>query len=1108
MKINLRQVPLWYYTILLSAVGMFSYPNLYANNPRQELDHVYLSIKIDNRGLDKIFTEIETKTKYRFTYRRKVIEKSQVRDSVMTNRSLGDVLRYISRETGLSFKQIDKNIFVTAQPSKSIKVVEPVEKTSSSITVKGKVTSKEEGIVLPGVSVAVRGGTTGTTVDEDGNYSLVAPDSARLVFSFVGFVSEEIAIGNRTVIDVELKQDITQLLEIVVTGYATQTKTEITGALSTVRGSEFEDLPVQSLDKAMQGRASGVQINSASGQPGGAVDFKIRGVGSYNASNAPLIIIDGVQMIPGILSGVASTNVLAMVNPNDIESIEILKDASASAIYGAQGANGVVLITTQKGRNTSGEITFSSQVGIVKPTALYDMLSARELAQLRYEALENAGKDPTSGFGVFGDPNDPNLKTTNWIDAIFRTGKSSLYNLSYRGGDDKTQYYLSGSFNKQEGHIINTDWSRYTFQFNMTSRPIPRLLIEPKILLSVQESNGTFDGQYVSTNPVYLAVTSLPSIPVYDELGNYTNYGALSGTGQPNAVQAAKEIVRNIETLQSIASLQLGYELFPSLTLTGFGGVNVNKPRSLSSFPSTMPLFASTGGQKFRVDQFSINFNTNATLNYKQTFGVNHNVNFLAGTEYKSLRSEYLSVSVQGFVDPSFSLVQSASTISGAWEGNGKSVRIGFFGKTAYNFKHKYFADFTLRRDGSSRFSPGKRFGNFYSGGLAWRLSEENFLKQNRLINNLKIRGSYGLTGNSEIGDFQYLQVYNTSSIPNYYQNSQSITLNRPEGLPFGWEESLQSNLGLDVVIWNSRISGVIDFWRKDNRSLLFNKQLPIDAGFDAVLTNVGKIRNQGIDIELSTINVLSGNFRWSSNLNLTFQKNELLELPDGADRLGNSLIVGEPLDFLWGAEYAGVDSETGKPMWYDKNGERTYRVQDEDLKVIGDRFPDYFGGVSNTFSYKGFSLDIFFQFQGGLVTYTQELDGIEASGSNTFYNQLRTQLNRWQKPGDVTNVPRPYDGGAEPGSSDMNILSTKLLSDGSYLKLKQVTLAYDFPAMLLSRAGIKNARLYLQGFNLHTFTKSQSLDPEVVAGATPSNNLFVIFPTGQQYTMGVTLTF
>lgn len=974
-------------------------------------------------------------------------------------------------------------------------------------TVTGKVTSAEDGSALPGVNVVLKGTTTGTVTDVDGNYKISVPsEGGTLVFSFIGLTSSEISIGARTAVDVQMAADVTQLSEIVVTGYGTVTKRELTGSISSVKGDIIENLPLQTFDRAIQGRLAGVQVSSTSGQPGGAINVRIRGTGSINASNRPLYIVDGVQMNTGNVSTQASSNALGGVNPNDIESIEVLKDASATAIYGAQGANGVVIITTKRGKAGKPVVTINAQEGIVEPLNLYEMMSSSQLAELRIEAFQN---NPNSGgaaaaIALHGDPNDPNLTNFDWVDAMFRTSRLRQYDISVAGGDERTKYFLSGSYNFQEGQIIKSDWSRLSTRLNITSKLSDKLSVNANLSLSSQSSFGTIaDGNFVN-GPFVASFLAFPNVSPYDAEGGYVNYGDFTGGHLfgYNIIQGVNLERREAQTLTTVSNMSFTYTITPQLKVTAFGGVNVDLTRDYNNRPGSIPAFASTNGSALVADRRFINYNTNVVADYSKQFGGKHKVGGLIGYEFKGETRDQISASANQFGDPSF-LLLSSGTPSGATGVFTEYKRNGVFGQAKYDYNDRYAVDFTIRRDGSSRFTPGNRYGTFYAGSAGWRISSESFMAgTTSWLDNLKLRVSYGVTGNSEIADFGWNQTLGATGVAGRYLNAATVRLNRPLGVPLGWETSTQTNIGVDFGFLSGRLSGSVDAWNKINSDLLFDQSLDFTSGFGTVLANVGEVKNQGIDIEIGIVPVNAGDFIWRVAYNQTFQDNEITKLPDNVSRL-NDLTVGESINIFYGAKYAGVNPANGRPMYYDINNELTYTQTNADRVILGDGFIRTFGGVSNTFEYKGLSLEVFFQFQGGNDVFNSDLYNIEAAGSNTD-NQRINQLDRWRNPGDITNVPRAIDGG-EPEGSGLGIFSTKLVSDGGYARLKQLTLSYQVPSSLLKKTGINSVRVYAQGLNLATFTKFNGIDPEVINETASS---YGTYPNGRQLTAGLTLTF
>ncbi|MBN8653996.1 MAG: TonB-dependent receptor [Cytophagales bacterium] len=973
--------------------------------------------------------------------------------------------------------------------------------------VTGKVTSAEDGTTLPGVNVLLKGTSVGTVSDSNGAYRISIPSTGGiLVFSFIGFDSQEVDVNGRTSVDVQLASDVTQLSEVVVTGYNTSLKKDVTGAISSVKGKTIENLPLQTFDRAIQGRLSGVQVASSSGQPGGAINVRIRGTGSINASNRPLYIVDGVQMNQGGTSTQASSNALGGVNPNDIESIEVLKDASATAIYGAQGANGVVIISTKKGKAGKPVVTINAQEGAVQPLNLYEMMNSRQLAELRIEAFEN---NPNSGgaaaaIALHGDPNDPNLTNYNWVDNMFRTSRLKQYDISVSGGDERTKYFLSAAYNFQEGQIIMSDWERMTTRLNITSKLSDKFTIAANLSLSSQSSFGTIaDGNFVN-GPFVAAFLAIPNVPAYTETGEYTEYGALTGNHLfgYNIIQGVNLERREGKTLTTVSNMSLTYTITPQLKVTGYGGVNVDLTRDYNNRPGSIPAFASTNGSALVADRRFINYNTNVVAEYSKEFGGKHKIGSLVGYEFKAESRDQISASANQFGDPSF-LLLSSGTPSGATGVFTEYKRNGVFGQVKYDYNDRYVVDFTLRRDGSSRFTPGNRFGTFYAGSVGWRISSESFMSgTSSWLDNLKLRASYGITGNSEIADFGWNQTVGASTVAGRYLNAATVRLNRPLGVPLGWETSAQTNIGLDFGFLDGRVSGTVDLWNKLNSDLLFNQPLDLTTGFGGVLANVGEVKNKGIDIDLSVIPVKIGDFTWRVTYNQTFQDNEITKLPDNAARL-DDLTVGKSINTYYGARYAGVNPANGRPMYYDINNELTYTQTNADRVIIGDGFIRTFGGVANTFEYKGISLEVFFQFQGGNDVFNSDLYNIENAGQSTD-NQRINQLDRWQNPGDITSVPRAIQGG-EPLGSGLGIFSTRLISDGGYTRLKQVTLSYQVPSSLLKKTGIAGLRVYAQGLNLATFTKFNGIDPEVI---NETASAFGTYPNGRQLTAGLTLTF
>ena len=968
----------------------------------------------------------------------------------------------------------------------------------------GTVTSVEDNMGVPGATVLVKGTTIGTATDLDGKYSISVPAGSNvLVFSFVGLASQEVTIGNQNTINVALEPDVQALSEFVITSYGDQSKREITGAISSVKGEVFENLPVQSFDRAMQGRIAGVQVTSTSGQPGGTLNVRIRGVGSINAGNDPLYIVDGVQVSGGGLSGQGNQNALGSINPNDIESIEVLKDAAAAAIYGAQAANGVVLITTKKGGKGKSQVKLTIQEGIVQPLNLYEVMDASQLAGIKQQAYLNRGLNPAGAAATYGDPEDPNLESYDWVDELYRQGRLSVYDLSVSGGDEKTSFYLSGSYTKQEGQIEMSDYERATGRLNITHRPSKNFTIAANLSLAFQNTNGSIaNGNFVNS-PFVAGFSARPNVPIYNEDGTFAPYPSNHLFGY-NIVQGVFEELRSGKTVQTVSNLQANYQITPWLSWTSYFGIDFSDNADINNRPSTIPVFSSYGGASTFTARRTNNFNTNHNFNFNKKFNDVHTVSGILGFEYKAEQADLQSATGRGFPNPTLIYLNNAAVPFAVGSSFTEYKRAGVFGQVKYDYDDRYTADFTLRRDGHSRFGEQNKWGTFYAASAGWRLSSEGFLQDVSWLDNLRVRASYGVTGNSNIGNFDSRTLVGSAG---QYLGGGALTLTQLGNDLLTWEESETINLGIDGTFFNGRVITTIDFWRKDSESLLFNTPLPTDSGFGNITRNTGKVRNQGIDIDIQTVNIVAGKFQWNTGFNITFLENELLELYDGLERIGNSLIVGRPIQFWYTNEYLGVNPANGLAMYDDGTGtgNYTYVVGQNTLDYRGSGLPTSYGGLSNNFSYGPLSLEVFFQYQFGNIASNSDIQNLQNWGAGTGNLEV-SQLNYWRQPGDITTVGKPYEGGQEAGTSNVSSFSTRFLSDGGYVRLKQVTLNYSLGQAAASKIGMRSANIFVQGLNLLTFTNFNGIDPEVV-GIT-GNTTFGRYPNARQFSAGLTLNF
>jgi TonB-linked SusC/RagA family outer membrane protein len=997
-----------------------------------------------------------------------------------------------------------------------------VQLFAQSRTVTGTVTDNS-GAAVVGASVQVKGGSAGTVTSSAGTFSLNVPASARtLVISSVNFATQEVSITSGP-ISVRLSPGVAaNLEEVVVTGYQTVRKKDVTAAISRISAADIENLPVANFAQSMQGRAAGVAVSASNGIPGGNLSVIIRGVGSINAGTTPLYIVDGVQLNTGSISTTGASvngsintqnNPLNFLNPDDIESIEILKDAAAASIYGARAANGVVLVTTKKGKAGKTRFTFNTMHGQASPLKMMDVLNSQEYYKLRSEAVKYANPTFTdaqidatvrSNIGIGTADKVDSLPTYDWQDVAFGVGKISNYELSMQGGSEALQFYVSGSYAKQEAFIKPTDLQRAALLSKLTYKISKKFSFENSLSVSTFSQNAPYStGNTGFGNPAYAAPMMLPTNPIYNADGTF--YG-MPGSGQSivgsfnHNIIAIGEFVRyRARTNQVVGSAALTYNPNADLTLKTFVGLDYRVVMDHRyQDPRVNDAFSVSGRLSNQVD-WNTNIITNTTAAYRKTFNGKHNVNALLGLEFRKDVNEWFQADGQGF--PSFLLqyMSSAATpvgVSGSW---GASATFSQFGKLGYSYLSRYIFNYTVRRDGSSRFGNNNKFGMFHSAQFAWNAKEESFLKNVNAISDLKLRYSYGQAGNDQINNFLFRQLYGAARI---YGNNSAINPTQLGNPDLSWELREEHNIGLDLGLFNNRVSLTVDAYRKVNSDLLLARPLYLTTGFSSIQQNLGSMENKGLEILLAGT-PFKGAFTWNTSFNIAFQKNKVLSLYDGLQELPSdrSIAVGIPYGSHLLARWAGVNPASGRGMWYDANDNITYNPLTADRKIIGDVYPDFFGGWNNTFSYKNFSVDAFFQYEYGRVRLDGQYQQMMRMGG-ALVNQLQEGYDgRWQKPGDYVATPRPFNGLADFNSVGWGN-GSRYYFKTDYIRLKQLTLAYDLTKAVSNKLGLENARFYVQGMNLWTTTKWRGYDPEF----TGENQ--GIIPQSKSITVGLQVKF
>ncbi|HEX2536344.1 MAG TPA: TonB-dependent receptor [Chitinophagaceae bacterium] len=971
--------------------------------------------------------------------------------------------------------------------------------TYAQTPVTGKVTD-QNGAPVAGATVTIKNTNQSTVTDEGGNFTINAPEGAVLVISFVGYQSVERPAGANMTIS--LAQGGGDLGEVVVVGYGTRLRREVTTAIAKVSGREFQNLPISTFESALQGRTAGVFINQGSGKLGQGMSLRVRGVSSISANQQPFIVIDGVPVVSQSLgSATEPDNPLATLNPDDIESIEVLKDAASAAIYGARASNGVLLITTKSGRAGKTRVSAGYFTGWSEPTRKREFLNAAQYRELFGEAVKNSTYNlnhPTPNSDAFFENADeafefltgytdwadnPNVDQ-NWADEAFQNGGISQYSVSVNGGDARTKFFLSGSYNKQEGIILNNALDRLNGRFNIDHALNQRFRVGANISLA-RSLNERVSADNEFSNPMQL--NALPPIqPKFDPATGQLNRNTIYYN---NLIDQVANI-NDARTFRTISSIFAEARLAPTLVFRTQAGLDYNNLLE-ETFWGRQTLDGAPTGQAYGNQVSASVLTSTNTLNFATSIGERHDVDAVAGFEYQRGQFNGVSATGRGLPSDRFKRLGNAaiSLGTGSPEPEGYVFQ-SFFLRGNYKFSNKFLLGATARLDGSSRFR-GDRYGLFPSVSGGYIISEEPFLA-NSALSFLKLRGSYGSTGNAEIGNFSALNLYTSTA----YADLAGIIaaqIGPDEGLT--WERTDQLNIGLDFGLFRNRITGEIDFFTKNTKDLLLNVPLSLVSGFTSITKNIGSMQNKGWELVLNA-QILPGAFKWNTSFNISTYRNKVTSLvvpvPPGARTLGR-LAVGQPFGQFFGLKYAGVDPNNGDALYALENGGTTNDPTDAPDMIIGNPHPDFYGGLNNRFSYMGFDLDVQCQFVSGNDVYN--MAGFFQSVNGDFYdNQTVDQMNYWRKPGDVTNIPQPrlIDANGTEKSS-------RWVEDGSYFRVKSVNFGYNLPRNILNRFKMENMRVYVAASNLFTFTDYTGYDPEVNATYIGGLNLGHDFYTPPQ---------
>lgn len=1009
-----------------------------------------------NISIGEVLRLIEKQTSYHFLYDRRDISRAGVINVDLGNVSVEMALDKCFKDQPLTYKIFQNTIVIKGREYFKEETI------LKDVIVKGVVTDNR-GETLPGVSVKLKGTTIGATTDSEGRYSINIPvNNSVLVFTYIGYVTQEILVNSSNSINVKLIEDTKSLEEVVVVGYSSKQLSQLSSSVAVVSGAKLNDVTSDDITGLLQGKAAGVIVSNSSGDPNAGSNIIIRGSSSINAGAGPLYVVDG------IIGGNAI--------PKDVESVTILKDAAATGLYGSRAANGVVIITTKTGKAGKTRIDFSSTTGLnTSTTGNFKVMNSQQL----YDYTKSFY--PTDRFDK-EIPASVITQNTNWHDLAFRTGLNQNYGMAVSGGTEKTQFYVAGSYYNEEGTLKFNSNERYNMRTNITHSINNKFKLNVKF--NARFNNQEFDPAGLD-GALYGSYNNMPWDNPYNQDGsiNRGTDGKWYGREQENFLHGWQYNINERQGTGLDGDINLDYSIIPNLSFASYNRVGYTNSRN-ELFNDIRSKAGKGLGRLSNGSNNGLSLITSNRLRYGKSFG-KHTFDALAVAEIEKNHTSFNTVLGEGLA-PGLHVINTASRILSATGGISENAFSKGLVQLDYNYNNRYFAVGSFINESSSRFGANNRSANFYTLGTSWILSNENFMKNRTKIDLLKIRASYGLTGNANIGNYQSLGLYSFAT--QYDSNSGSFPSQMANN-DLSWEKAESWNLGLDVGMLN-RISLSLDLYDKTTQGLLLNVEQPYTTGFGSVIKNVGSIQNKGLEINLTTDN-LKGKFRWETNFNMAFNRSKVLVLEKGKDIRQGDLIISEGEElYTWNMrKWVGVDPSNGDPLWEristDLSGNRIVTTTNSyslaTQQNVGSANPNFTGGMSNSFTYKGFSLFAFFNFVSGNLVYHSSRTLFDSDGAYYTYNSmvLAENWNRWQKPGDIATHPKPVFG----GNRNSNRTSSRFLEDGSYVRLRNVTFSYQLPSAFVNKFNIGNAKIFVSGDNLLTLTKFSGMDPEVVLG-------------------------
>ncbi len=977
----------------------------------------------------------------------------------------------------------------------------------------GAVIDAATGDPIPFAAIRLDGTSTGTAAGADGTYSITVPsrETAVLVFSFVGYKTQEVAVNGRAVVDCHLEEDAIALKGTIVVGYGTTNREALTGSVAQVDGETLAQAPVMSIDRALGGKLAGVSVTSISGQPGATAQIRIRGNSSINASNAPLWVVDGIPVLTGSANGIITgySNILASLNPNDIESITVLKDAASAAVYGSRAAAGVILVTTKSGQEGKTEFGVRVKYGVqwLQADSGFRPMTSNELLTYQRDAIFNAGMNPDDPTSSFYRPLSLlNGKQYNWVNETSRLGQVQDYEVTARGGTSKANYYASLAWEKNDGVYYGSDFGKFTARVNSEFQLHKTLKLGVLVNAGYSTQNTPPLGNLYYESPVWASLVVFPWISPYDPDDPSGYNMGISAIGNANPLNSAKVNEQSSKVYHLNGTMFLRYQPTKWLTIETKNSAELMFTQERDFWSSD----AQAGEDVSDVTdalQHDYMLTTSNTITYENVFGGYHSFRALLGQEAMRYSWSGLAAAAVG-INKSIPYLNTApgdDYTSAEWSFT-KETMMSYFAIVDYNYDQKYFVQGTVRTDGSSLFGANNKWGVFWSASASWNLANESWLRRVRGVDLLKIRVSYGVNGNNGISAYNAYGVYGATT----YNGTTGWLPSSPSNEDLSWEKNATWNVGIDFGFFGSRFNGTIDVYSRTTKDMLLSVQVPYTTGFSSNLMNCGKMRNTGIELELDGDIISTPDFYWNIGGNIAYNKNKILDLGGDDEIVASSSIhyvVGRSLYTYVLKDYYGVNPSTGDALWVADVREDGSKVLTTDYaqarEVYRQGDPKFTGGFNTTFSWKGLSLSAYFEFRAGCYAFPlNESSYLISDGSEMSMNQLAIGNNYWKEPGDTGVNPKPV---ANNGSNSNYWRSTRFLENGSYIRLKDLTLAYALQPKALSKIHLQGLRFYVSGLNLYCFNDVNYWDPDM---GTYGYDTYSEYPNTKSVVAGVEITF